>query len=244
VDDDRYDPCRKNSKLGIPVSGLSSLFNERKLIGAINGIHIHNNFESEDFHELRQSIKHVCDVSGKVISALDWINLGGGYLFNNSDEMLPLGDIASDLKQQYGVDVFFEPGKAIVGRAGYLVASVIDLFNSGDKQIAVLDTTINHLPEVFEYQYVPQMIQEQSSGVHGYRLAGASCLSGDQFGDYWFDEELSIGSRIIFTNVGAYMSVKANMFNGINLPAVYLLKSDGMLELLKKFNYTHYRDRL
>ncbi len=244
VGDDRYDPCRDNSKLGIPLSLLSSFFNQGKFTKAVNGIHIHNNCESENFHELKQSIAHVCQVSDEFIPVLEWINLGGGYLFNNSDQMLPLEQIASYLKQRYGADVFFEPGKAIVGRAGYLVASVIDLFNSGGKHIAVLDTTVNHLPEVFEYQYSPQVLKEQSSGLYCYRLAGASCLSGDLFGDYWFDEKLSIGCRIIFTNVGAYMSVKANMFNGINLPAVYLLRPEGKLELLKEFDYQHYRDRL
>ena len=61
---------------------------------------------------------------------------------------------------------------------------------------------------------------------HKYHIVGCSCLSGDLFGEYYFVEPLSIGSHIIFENVGAYMQVKANMFNGINLPSVYLLENN------------------
>ena len=110
--------------------------------------------------------------------------------------------------------------------------------------MAILDTSVNHLPEVFEYQYSPQLLQQSTSGKYEYRLAGASCLSGDLFGDYRFDTELKCGSRIIFTNVGAYMSVKANMFNGINLPSVYALTDRNELVLQRSYDYTDYRNRL
>ncbi|MEJ2095372.1 MAG: carboxynorspermidine decarboxylase, partial [Gammaproteobacteria bacterium] len=104
--------------------------------------------------------------------------------------------------------------------------------------------SVNHLPEIFEYQYRPTVLQESTQGKHGYRLAGASCLSGDLFGDYYFDHELTIGSRVIIANVGAYMLVKASMFNGINLPAVYSLDVSGRLRSRKVYEYSHYRERL
>ena len=62
---------------------------------------------------------------------------------------IPLVDTIRWLQDNYSVDVYFEPGKAVTGNAGYLIASVIDLFHSGGGQIAILDTSINHLPEVF-----------------------------------------------------------------------------------------------
>ena len=141
------------------------------------------------------------------------------------------------------MDVFIEPGKGIVGSSGFLVASVVDLFESGGKQIAILDTTVNHLPEVFEYQYKPHILQEDPEGQYEYRLAGSSCLSGDLFGDYRFNQALEIGSRVIFKNVGAYMLVKANLFNGINLPTVNILKSDEALVMQKKYSYSDFREK-
>ena len=239
VKDERYDPCRKYSKLGIPISKLENV----EHLENIQGLHLHNNCESNDYTELKQTVDHVCLLLGPTLERMQWINLGGGYFIDDEKQQHELEQIIQGLKDTYALDVFIEPGKGIVGSAGSLVSSVIDMFESGDKQIAILDTTINHLPEVFEYQYKPEIMQENSGGDYEYRLAGCSCLSGDIFGDYRFEQVLSIGSRVIFQNVGAYMFVKANTFNGVNLPTVNILKSDGALVLQKEFSYADFRGK-
>lgn len=239
VKDERYDPCRKYSKLGVPIPELENI----KHLENIQGLHLHNNCESSDYTELKQTVDHVCLLLGQTLERMQWINLGGGYFIDNEKQQHELEQIIQDLKDTYTLDVFIEPGKGIVGSAGSLVSSVIDMFESDGKQVAILDTTVNHLPEVFEYQYKPEIVQENSEGGYEYRLAGCSCLSGDMFGDYRFEQVLSIGSRVIFKNVGAYMFVKANTFNGINLPAVIILKSDGALVLQKEFSYADFRGK-
>src|SRR5207249_1862693 len=123
-------------------------------------------------------------------------------------------------------------GAAFVRSAGILVSTVLDLFPSGRKHMAILDTTVNHLPEVFEYQFEPDVIGDTPSGRFAYTLAGCSCLAGDVFGDYAFTEPLRIGTKIVFANVGAYSVVKAHMFNGISLPSLYTLGETGGLELI------------
>ena len=237
VKDERYDPCRKYSKLGVPISELENI----KHLDNIQGLHLHNNCESSDYTELKQTVDHVCLLLGATLEGMQWINLGGGYFIDDEKQQYILEQIIKDLKDTYALDVFIEPGKGVVGSAGFLVSSVVDMFESGGKQIAILDTTVNHLPEVFEYQYKPEIVQENPEGNYEYRLAGCSCLSGDIFGDYRFEQVLSIGSRVIFKNVGAYMFVKANTFNGINLPAVNILKSDEALVLQKEFSYADFR---
>lgn len=237
VKDERYDPCRKYSKLGVPISELENI----KHLDNIQGLHLHNNCESSDYTELKQTVDHVCLLLGATLEGMQWINLGGGYFIDDEKQQYILEQIIKDLKDTYALDVFIEPGKGVVGSAGFLVSSVVDMFESGGKQIAILDTTVNHLPEVFEYQYKPDIVQENPEGNFEYRLAGCSCLSGDIFGDYRLEQELNIGSRVIFKNVGAYMFVKANTFNGINLPAVNILKSDEALVLQKEFSYADFR---
>ncbi len=234
--DERYDPCRKYSKLGVPVSRV---VNEN--LQGIQGIHLHNNCESNDYTELKQTLEHVCELLDPEVENMQWINLGGGYFIDDAEQLHELEKIIKDLKDKYTLDVFIEPGKGIVGSAGFLVASVVDIFESDGKQIAVLDTTVNHLPEVFEYQYRPHILQEDPEGQYEYRIAGCSCLSGDLFGDYHFQQALEIGSRVTFKNVGAYMLVKANMFNGINLPTVNILKPDETLMVEKEFSYEDFR---
>ena len=244
VQDERYDPCRTGSKLGVTDANLDDLSKNNDLLQGLSGLHVHNNCASDDYQQLVQTINHLTNGHGELISTMQWLNLGGGYLLNDARQMDVLSELVTQISKEFRLKVFIEPGKAIVGDAGYLVASVIDLFDSADQTIAVLDTTVNHLPEVFEYQFKPVILQESSNGKYEYRLAGASCLSGDLFGDYTFDKPLDIGSRIIFANTGAYMMVKASMFNGINLPAVYALSPSRELKQEKIFDYTHYRDRL
>jgi carboxynorspermidine decarboxylase len=245
VNDERYDPCRPDSKLGITLEQLAIADSNDELDWqVIEGVHIHNNCESIQFDELKQSVEHVMPGLAIYNPKLKWINLGGGYLFNNETDLTPLEETIKWLQDEFNVTVYIEPGKAITRKAGYLIATVIDLIESNNKKIAVLDTTINHLPEVFEYQYSPDVIQAVEQGKHEYRLVGCSCLSGDLFGDYFFDAPIEIGSRIVFENIGAYMQVKANMFNGINLPASYLLDSENKFKLLKQYNYDSFRDRL
>lgn len=199
VKDERYDPCRKYSKLGVPISELENI----KHLDDIQGLHLHNNCESSDYTELKQTVGHVCLLLGATLEGMQWINLGGGYIIDDEKQQYILEQIIKDLKDTYALDVFIEPGKGVVGSAGSLVSSVVDMFESDGKQIAILDTTVNHLPEVFEYQYKPEIVQENPEGNYEYRLAGCSCLSGDIFGDYRFEQVLSIGSRVIFKNVGA-----------------------------------------
>ena len=244
VNDERCDPCRKYSKLGIPLADLGAVCSNREFLEDITGLHVHTNCESENFNELEQTIDRLVDFLPGLLEQMQWLNLGGGYLLNDPDQLDILCKLVGKLQKQYGLDIFFEPGKAIVDSAGYLVASVIDLFTSNGRKIAVVDTTVNHLPEVFEYQYRPDILQDIPGGKYEYRIVGSSCLSGDLFGDYCFDRALETGSRIIFSSVGAYMLVKANMFNGINLPGIYKLDKNGHLLQVKKYDYSDFRNRL
>ena len=54
----------------------------------------------------------------------------------------------------------------------------------------MLDTTVNHMPEVFEYQFRPDVLGHNDAGAYEYVLAGMSCLAGDIFGEYRFDAPL------------------------------------------------------
>ncbi len=245
VNDARYDPCRSSSKLGVPLDSLcQALTDAPGLLAGLGGLQFHNNCESRDQGQLLETCRLLLDRCPDLMHRIDWINIGGGYLFDENDTMQGLAEAVRLLAGAGIEQVFFEPGKAIVGNTGYLVASVVDLFRSGDRNIAVLDTSINHLPEVFEYQYQPEIMQHSAAGMHEYRLSGMTCLSGDLFGDYRLDQPLQLDDRIVFRNVGAYMFVKASMFNGMNLPSVYLFGKDTGMSLVRQHGYEDYASRL
>jgi len=244
VEDERYNPCRKGSKLGVPLSELSGLSNnELKSLKEVKGLHFHSNCESRDFGELLETVQHIDARLPALLGQVHWLNLGGGYLFEAGQNLDSVAEIIAFLRYKYDIEVFFEPGKAIVGNAGYIVSSVVDIFENDGQTIAIVDTSVNHMPEVFEYQYKPGVMQEATDGIYSYMLAGSTCLAGDFFGHYRFNTPLDIGSQIIFENMGAYTLVKAHMFNGVNLPAIYAYTEDGKLELKKRFGYEDFRSR-
>ncbi len=224
VDDLRYDPCRRHSKLGVSLDDLAAAGD--RIAPLIDGLHVHSNCDSTDLGELQETVSILDSRIGSVLSQAKWINLGGGYLFDEGTNVAPLEEGASLIRDRYGAEVIIEPGAAFVRDSGYLVASVLDLFTSDGKEVAVLDTTVNHMPEVFEYQYRPDVVGHSDAGSQEYVLAGISCLAGDVFGEYRFDKPLRVGSRVVFTDAGAYTIVKANTFNGIPLPTVYELRDD------------------
>ncbi len=225
VDDHRYDPCRPHTKLGVSLDDLAA--SADSLAPMVEGLHIHSNCDSTDLGELHETVRLLDSRIGHVLSQVKWVNLGGGYLFDEGAKLDPLRDAANLIRDRHGAEVVIEPGAAFVRASGYMVASVLDLFDSDGNRVAVLDTTVNHMPEVFEYQYRHDVEGHSELGAYEYVFAGISCLAGDIFGEYRFDEPLQVGSRVAFTNAGAYTIVKASTFNGIPMPAVYELRDDG-----------------
>ena len=225
LDDHRYDPCRPHTKLGVSLDDLAS--SADRISPMIDGLHIHSNCDSTDLGELLNTVSILDSRIGNVLSQVEWINLGGGYLFDEGADINALKESAGLIRDRHNAEVIIEPGAAFVRDGGFVVSEVLDLFTSDGKAVAVLDTTVNHMPEVFEYQFRPDILGHSDEGAYEYVLAGMSCLAGDVFGEYRFDEPLSVGSRVVFTDAGAYTIVKANTFNGIPLPTVYELRDDG-----------------
>ena len=117
------------------------------------------------------------------------------------------------------------------------------MFRSQGKRVAVLDTSVNHFPEAFEYQFEPDVLGHDDGAEHDYLLAGCSCLAGDVLGEYAFERPLRIGSRVVLPDLGAYSFVKAHMFNGINLPAVYTVGEGATPVLRRRFHYQDFLSR-
>ena len=233
IGDPRYDPCRQNSKLGIPIVKLAAIHRSDPgaLIG-IDGLHFHNNCEGTDFAGLVATARHIQDVIPELLRQINWINIGGGYLFHQIEAFDDFFKAVSIFQEQFDLDVFMEPGAATVRRSGTIEATVHDLFESDETQIAVLDTSVNHMSEIFEFQFEPDVLGDIDGGLHTYTLAGCTCLAGDVFGEYAFDRVLDIGSRVTFLNMGAYTMSKAHRFNGVELPTIYHRRNDGTVDLV------------
>lgn len=244
LDDPRYDPCRAHSKLGVPLAELDEALREDPTLAkGVHGLHFHTAFETRHLAPLKITLARLESLLGNRLERLKWLNLGGGYLFDSDAELDELAQIVTNLRRRRPLEVFCEPGKALVGAAGYLVASVVDRFERDGKTVAVLDTSVNHHPAVFEYQMRPPLVNEAAQGACSAILAGGTCLSGDVFGEYRFDRLPEVGERMVFAEAGAYTLPKAHRFNGHNLPDIYSLDAGGNPTLRRRFSYAEYRQQ-
>lgn len=235
-----YDPCGEFSRLG------ATLANFPELPDGVKGLHFHTLCE-QNADALCETMAAVTKKFGKYLGRIDWLNMGGGHHITRPDYDIELliEEIRFD-RDQYGFEVYLEPGEAIALNAGYLVTTVLDTFRNG-MDIAITDASAAcHMPDVLEMPYRPNI---QGSGAAGekeftYRLGGNTCLAGDIIGDYSFDEPLKEGDRLVFEDMAIYSMCKNNTFNGVGLPSIYLLKESGEPALIKQFGYNDFRARL
>ena len=239
VPDARYDPSRAGSKLGAPLSALT----ERGVsLDGIEGAHVHNNCESDDLSQLERTADALGGVLGRM-DGLRWVNLGGGYYLDSESDAAPLERTVARLRSEFGVSVFVEPGTALVQGAGFLVSEVLDVWDGGGRDVAVLDTSTSHIPEVFEYEYAPETAGAAEGDGYPTLLAGRSCLAGDLLGEHEFGERLRVGDRLALLNAGAYSHSRAAPFNGIPTPFVYMLGEDGTFRLAAGCDYRDFAAR-
>ncbi|MBP5361446.1 MAG: carboxynorspermidine decarboxylase [Ruminococcus sp.] len=236
-----YDPCSPVSRLGITRKN----FRDEDLEG-VTGLHMHTLCE-QNSDDLEKTLDAVIEKFGDVLEKMEWINRGGGHHITRSDYDIPrLERCIKMLQDRFGLEVFLEPGEAIALNAGYLVTEVLDL-TENDMPIAILDTSAAcHMPDVLEMPYRPPLRNsgEKDEKAFSYRLGSQTCLAGDSIGIYSFDSPLNIGDRLIFEDMAIYSMVKNNTFNGMPLPSILLLKSDGNIETLREFGYEDFRGRL
>lgn len=239
VKTDLYNPGNPESRLGI----IQDEFPE-ELPKGIEGLHMHTLCESsaKAFEDLMQAFE---SKFGKFIGQLKWVNFGGGHLMTKKGyEVNRLIQSIKEFKRKYPVEIFLEPGSAVVWDTGELVAHVLDIVKGKSIKTAILDVSFTaHMPDTLEMPYRPQIVGS-GSFPHLYRMGGVSCLAGDFMEPYGFSKPLKIGDQVIFRDMMHYTMVKTTMFNGVNHPAIYSWSGKNGFICLKQFTYEDFKNRL
>jgi len=237
-----YDPCAPGSRMGIRAADLAG-----KDLSGISGLHFHVMCE-QGADTLARVLAQVEAKFGHLLPQMKWLNFGGGHHITKPGyDVDLLCRLIEKFRDKYNLQIFLEPGEAIALNTGYLIAEVLDIVENG-LPIAILDTSAEaHMPDVLAMPYRPQVIGGGQPGEypHNYRLAGNTCLAGDVVGDYSFPAALKPGDRLVFTDMAHYTMVKNTTFNGINLPSIVVYDSEkGAVEVVRKFGYQDFKDRL
>ncbi|MDR5766350.1 MULTISPECIES: diaminopimelate decarboxylase [unclassified Caballeronia] len=149
------------------------------------------------------------------------VDVGGGLGITYDDETPPdIGVFVKTLldhieKRGHGQrEVYFEPGRSLVGNAGVLLTRVEFLKPGEEKNFAIVDAAMNDLarPAMYEafHRIVPVVKRDEKA--HTYDVVGPVCESGDWLGR---DRELSIapGDLLAICSAGAYGFVMSSNYN-------------------------------
>jgi carboxynorspermidine decarboxylase len=236
-----YNPASPHSRLGIAANLL-----DKKLPEGITGLHFHALCENNSY-TLERVLASFSNLFHDLILQCEWVNFGGGHLITHKDYDVEHGiRVIQAFKNQYPnlKNIILEPGSAIGWETGYLVSTVLDIVENGGVKTAMLDMSFTcHLPDCLEMPYQPKILGSVEKSDYKYRLGGMSCLAGDVMGDWYFEQPLEVGQRLIFNDMIHYTMVKTTTFNGINLPNIGILRNNEYLNL-KTFGYEDYKRRL
>ena len=253
-----YDPCAPGSRLGTTRAQWdAALAKQPGLAALLDGLHFHTLCE-QDADALAVTLDAVEEKFGDLLPGLKWLNFGGGHHITRNDyDITRLEKCITYAQDQWNLCVYLEPGEAVALNAGYLITRVLDIVENNGTHIAILDTSAAcHMPDVIEMPYMPPLYGAKAvtdkpatnaDSTHPdfvYRLAGPTCLAGDVIGDYTFAAPLHEGSLLVFQDMAIYSTCKNNTFNGMPLPDIYKMQTDGAFVKLTDFGYSDFKMRL
>jgi ornithine decarboxylase len=196
------------------------------------GITFHVGSQCTNIHNWNTALdkaKRLWEVAEERGLTLKMLNIGGGYPIRYTKSVVDIATIDRKidavLRQRFppGVEVFIEPGRAVIGDAGIFVATVIGKALRGDEHWLYIDVGVfNGLMESvggIRYTYVVG----SRSAPRRWTIAGPSCDSFDVIDRDVELPEPEVGNRLLILSSGAYTVSYASEFNGFAIPKKILI---------------------
>ena len=213
------------------------------------GIHLHVGSQLRAVDAWRDAVRRSLAVVGLLRGGLDdfdTLDVGGGFPVMPLDEPVPgperfareLPDLLDGVPaDRRPVRLAIEPGRALVARSCWLVASVLHVRARGGRQV-VIDAGMTELirpalygarhPIVALTSLGRAVVDEGPPGIEPTRVEGPICESTDALGIHDLPP-LRRGDLVAISDAGAYAASLASTYNGRPLAPQVLLEIDGRL---------------
>jgi len=242
------------SKFGLPPDdALRTIAAAREAALEVAGLHLHIGSQLLDTQAARTTIDWLGGFAADCRAELGWapavVDLGGGLGVGHVDEEAapPVGEFVRALLGRLGhawelhgltlPQIVLEPGRSLVGRAGFTLYRVGVVKRASETTTYVaLDGGMsdNPRPQLYGARYgalLANRAQEQAAGT--YTVCGKHCESGDVLIESVALPEPRRGDLLAVPATGAYTLAMGSNYNAVPRPAAVLV-SDGAARLIRR----------
>ncbi|MBI3400243.1 MAG: diaminopimelate decarboxylase [Acidobacteria bacterium] len=226
----------KVNKFGIPIEDARVLFDSLRTRPALTlvAIHLHVGSQITTIVPLRRAAAVAADLSRHLIQQglpLEYVDLGGGLgISYDGSQIVSVEEYVEALvaeTRRTSLPIVLEPGRAIAGPAGVLLATVIDVKpRTAASDFAVLDAGMTELlrPALYDaFHRIEPVSRRADAGDRQYEFVGPVCESSDVVGRDRELPALSVGDVMAIRDAGAYGSAMASNYNRRPLPPEVLV---------------------
>ncbi|WP_028866093.1 carboxynorspermidine decarboxylase [Psychromonas aquimarina] len=237
---DLANPARPYSRLGVKQDLL-----DISVADKVDGFMFHMNCENKDVDAFIAILDYISTTFAEYLNKLSWLSLGGGIFFTYPGYPIEkLGLALKAFSEKHNIQLYLEPGEAIITRTTDLVVSVIDIVENEKKTAIVDSATEAHRLDTLIYNEPASVREASEQGKFPYVIGSCSCLAGDQFCETQFEQPLEIGQKLHLMDSAGYTMVKLNWFNGLKMPSIYYKRVNGGIDLLNEFGYQDFKGSL
>lgn len=235
----------KINKFGVPVQEARAIYRERRSRPGLRfvGVHAHIGSQITTADPLRKAAQALATLALELRDegiTLEHVDVGGGLgIPYEGRPMIGPADYAKAVipeLRRTGLPILLEPGRAIVGRAGALVARVVDTKRYPDgRQFAVLDAGMAELMRPALYGSYHRIVasRPRPAPETPWDVVGPICESSDVFARDRLLPPLEVDDFVAILDAGAYGSVMASNYNRHLLPAEVLV-DEGKWTLIRR----------
>ena len=234
---------KKGNKFGIDIAQAPAMAaRAARLPGiALEGLAIHIGSQLTSLDPYRNAFRRLAELTqalrGQGI-AIERLDLGGGIGIayqtgEGQGPVIAMADYARVVAEtvgNLGCKLVFEPGRALVGNAGLLLARVVRVKDGEDRRFVILDAAMNDLvrPAMYGAYHAIRPVRQPPAGAGEapVDVVGPICESSDLFAAQRALPPVLADELLVLLSCGAYGFVMASTYNMRPLAAEVMVEGD------------------
>ncbi len=239
----RFGFCYENGEFAKALREVQSLKGVR-----VSGLHLHSSSKSRSTAIFASIAKMACRLKREFDLQLDYVDIGGGYCGGMEGrpeypDYFPV--IAGELSKEFekeNTKLIVEPGISLISKGSSFVTSVIDVRDIRGTRYLITDGSRFNIDATMiksSYLYHVERQKSKMPVLKKQEITGYTCMECDRLFTMEEQEELQVGDRIIYENVGGY-TISLNPLFIQYFPDVYVKDQEKLTQVRKKWTAAEY----